>query len=86
MNVEIAFGSEFTWRHPVAVRIGYGMTEAVRSPAEAYEYLSFRWPSHEGVYFELAQRTCLAAKERRASAEEARERFISAAIEADVLA
>ena len=86
MNIRENVGLDSAWRQPVAVRIGYGMAESVRSPAEACEYLSYRWPNSEGVYLELARRKCLAAKERRASAEEARELFISAAIEADVLA
>ena len=74
------------WANPVGIRIGYGSSELVRGPEQALEYLTRRWPVTEGPYYDLAKLKCAAAAERRASAEEAREIFISAAIEAYVFA
>lgn len=74
------------WSIPVAIRIGYGASELVRGPAQACDYLARRWPFVDGIYHELAERKCRAAMERKASNEEARDVFISAAIEAYVLA
>ena len=73
------------WRKPVMVRIGYGPTETIRGPSEAFEYLNSRWPIVEGIYHDLAEQKCRAAMERKAFAEEARDIFVSAAIEARVL-
>ncbi|CAD7044483.1 hypothetical protein REJC140_03825 [Pseudorhizobium endolithicum] len=86
MTINTKVGREAVWRHPVVIRIGYGMREPVRGPAEAYHYLSYRWPSGEYVHLELARQKCQAATERGASSEEARELFITAAMEAEVLA
>jgi hypothetical protein len=74
-----------TWSHPVIVRIGYGNPEAIRGPAEAVDCLEHRWPHNSGIYFDLAHRRCSAASSLTTSAEEARELFMSAAIEACVL-
>lgn len=74
------------WRAPVTVRIGYGTAELVRGPAEACDYLARRWPMLEGFYHDLAERKCRVAADRRAAVEESRNLFISAAIEASVLA
>lgn len=74
------------WMRPVGVRIGYGSSELVCGPEQALDYLTRRWPVAEGAYYELARLKCAAAAERHASAEEAREVFISAAIEAYVFA
>ncbi|WP_041364057.1 DUF982 domain-containing protein [Neorhizobium galegae] len=74
------------WSQPVAVRIGYGSSELIRGPAEAAHYLQHRWPADTGLYFEMAVRRCGTAINLATSAEEAREIFISAAIEAYVLA
>ncbi|AXV17845.1 DUF982 domain-containing protein (plasmid) [Neorhizobium sp. SOG26] len=74
------------WRYPVTIRIGYGLPEAIRGPLEAIECLEHRWPQNAGLYFELALRRCETAARRASSNEEAREMFMSAAIEAYVLA
>ncbi|CAD7034765.1 hypothetical protein REJC140_03358 [Pseudorhizobium endolithicum] len=75
-----------SWASPVGIRIGYGSSELIRGPEQALEYLTGRWPVTNGRYYDLAKLKCAAALERRASAEEAREVFISAAIEAYVFA
>lgn len=74
------------WTNPVGVRIGYGSSELIRGPDQALDYLTHRWPVREGRYYELAMLRCAAAAERRGSAEEACEAFISAATEAYVIA
>ncbi len=75
------------WANPVGIRFGgYGSSELIRGPEQALEFLTGRWPVTEGSYYDLAKSKCAAAAQRRASAEEAREIFISAAIEADVFA
>ncbi|WP_142589510.1 DUF982 domain-containing protein [Pseudorhizobium halotolerans] len=73
------------WRVPVAIRIGYGPIELVQGPAEACRYLADRWPFLGGTYHDLAESGCRAAMSRRASVEEARSVFISAAQEACLL-
>lgn len=78
--------ARISWAKPVAIRIGYGSSELVRGPEEACDYLTRRWPTSEGTYYGVALRKCTAAIDRRVPAEEARELFISAAIEAYVLA
>lgn len=74
------------WVAPIYVRIGYGSSEAVRGPAEAFHYLVQRWPIDRGPKYDMACIVVSNAVERRASAEAAREAFIAAAIEAHVLA
>jgi Protein of unknown function (DUF982) len=78
--------SQLLWNHPVIVRIGYGLAEAIRGPVEAIDCLQHRWPGSSGIYFEMALSRCGTASRRASSLEEARELFISAAIEAFVLA
>ena len=73
------------WSRPVLIRIGYGASEAVKGPLEAIGYLVQRWPE-AGVYRELATLKCTAAAKRHGSAEEAREVFVAAALEAYILA
>lgn len=86
MKMATAESQKMEWRVPVAIRIGYGGSELVRGPEQACDYLTNRWPFFEGVYHDLAERKCRAAMERRASSEEARDIFVSAAMEAYVLA
>ncbi|MGK6314307.1 DUF982 domain-containing protein [Neorhizobium sp. DT-125] len=74
-----------TWALPVVIRYGYGKPEEVHGPREAMECLD-AWPCEEGEYFVIARRTCIAAMRRRSALDEARETFVSAAIEADILA
>lgn len=77
--------SECLWNHPVTIRIGYGLAEPIRGPAEAVDCLEHRWPDRSGMYFEMALARCETASKRTSSIEEAREMFMSAAIEAFVL-
>jgi hypothetical protein len=86
MDSVISSYAKTRWANPVGVRIGYGSSELIRGPDQALDYLTHRWPVREGRYYELAKLRCAAAAERRGSAEEAREVFISAAIEAYVFA
>lgn len=74
------------WVAPVYVRIGYGASESVKGPDEAFHYLMQRWPIDRGTKYDMACIVVANAVEKRASAEEAREAFIAAAIEARVLA
>ncbi|AXV16489.1 DUF982 domain-containing protein [Neorhizobium sp. SOG26] len=78
--------AERHWKYPVTIRIGYGLPEPIPGPVEAIECLEHRWPHNSGLYFELALLRCEAAARRASSIEEAREMFMSAAIEAYVLA
>ncbi|EUB97174.1 protein of unknown function DUF982 [Rhizobium sp. CF080] len=75
-----------SWRAPVLIRIGFGSSEAVRSPSEALDYLVERWPREVGDHHKIALHKCLVATTGAIPVEVAREAFISAAIEAYVLA
>jgi hypothetical protein len=75
-----------TWTSPIAVRIGKRSSELVHGPNEAIEFLEHRWPAHEGVQFEVARRRCIEATNHLGHPEAAREAFIAAAKEAEVLA
>lgn len=75
-----------TWRAPVRIRAGAGLAESVRGPEEALHCLTYRWPAAEGSCFDTARRKCVLALQKRAACEEARDVFISAAIEARMLA
>ncbi|HEV7249513.1 MAG TPA: DUF982 domain-containing protein [Shinella sp.] len=73
------------WLSPVFVRIGYGAAEAVRTPNDAMGYLHFRWPAHRGRAFDNARTLCAGAVEQNHACEGAREAFIRACIEAQIL-
>lgn len=74
------------WQTPVYVRIGYGSSESLHGPNEALVYLANRWPAKRGPYYENAKFACVIAVEQNGSSEIAREAFIAAAIEANILA
>jgi hypothetical protein len=74
------------WRAPVRVRIGHGASERVEGPSDAIYYLQHRWPTGQGRYFRQAMSDCKRATEGTIPAEVAKESFISAALEASVLA
>ena len=74
------------WRAPVLVRIGHGSSEAVGSASDAMHYLQHRWPAERGSHYLQATKLCKEAAQGLVPAEVARESFISAAIEAYVLA
>ena len=77
---------EREWGIPVMVRIGFGASEIVRGPSDAFFYLTQRWPIERGSHFENAKGKCVAALNWQISSEVAREEFIAAAIESYVLA
>ncbi|XAZ24033.1 DUF982 domain-containing protein [Sinorhizobium sp. B11] len=74
------------WDIPVYVRIGRGMTETIDGPQEALNYLSNRWPAERGPHYERARSACDLAITRFGSLGEAREAFVAAAIEVNILA
>lgn len=78
-------GREARWLAPVWVRVGNGIPEVVRGPKDALEQLLFRWPSHQGRNYQTAKSKCMAALSKAGSPDEAREEFIRASIEADML-
>jgi hypothetical protein len=73
------------WLAPVWVRVGSGFSEPVRSPAEALEKLTHRWPGRRGRHYLGAKTCCAAALTQQMSAELAREAFIQASIESEML-
>ncbi len=84
MAVDIFASAPF--RVPVLVRIGHGSSELVESASDAMFYLQRRWPLERGEHYSRAVRDCKKAAEGLVPAEVARESFISASIEAYVLA
>jgi hypothetical protein len=68
------------------VRIGYGSSEAVADPSQALDYMRYRWPLERGSHYITALSCCRDAAEGQVPSEVAKEAFISAAIEAAVLA
>lgn len=75
-----------TWPAPIAVRIGKDQAEFIHGPAEAMDYLEHRWPHVSGPHHEAARRRCVEAMNHLEHPEAARDAFIAAAAEADVLA
>lgn len=73
------------WMEPVRVQVGYGFPETIRGPREALEYLNWRWPVREGVYYMKALRECTASLARQIPTEKVRETFVLASIEAKML-
>jgi hypothetical protein len=86
IKMDVADLSCMEWSKPVYVRIGYGSSEPISGPSQALYYLEQRWPSDEGPYHSLVVTKCTACLHRHVPAEEVRDLFISAAIEAYVLA
>ena len=77
---------EVRWREPVWVKVGYGVPEAVRGPNQALGYLTFRWPDVRGQTFEIAAQRCKSALRKEVECDVAREAFIHAAEEAQMMA
>lgn len=75
-----------SWRHHVVLQWGDGRVERISGPSAALRAMEVKWPPHRGLHFVTAKAACIGALNRKCSAELAREAFIAAAIEADVLA
>jgi len=84
MAIDILASAPF--RAPVLVRIGHGSSEAVESASDALDYLQHRWPDNRGDHYRRAMKLCKEAAQGLVPSEVAKEAFISAAIEAYVLA
>lgn len=84
MNMMIRTG-DVRWSSPIRVRIGYGFPETIRGPREALSYLNFRWPPVDGDYCRSAKAICAEALEFRVSPDVARDAFLNACIEAEML-
>ena len=74
------------WCAPVLIRIGYGSSEVVDGPKKALHFMNHRWPLERGDHYTAAVSRCKDAVDGLGSAEVARESFVSAALEAAVLA
>ncbi len=84
MAIDIIGSAPF--RAPVLVRIGHGSSERVESASDAMHYLKHRWPTDQGRHYMRALADCRQAADGVLPAEVAKESFISAAIEAYILA
>lgn len=73
------------WLTPVWIRTNNSSAEAVRGPAEALEKLMFRWPANRGRHYRSAKTSCMAALKQQLSNDLAREAFIRASLEAQLL-
>jgi hypothetical protein len=82
---DIEFDDQIKWSEPVRVRVGYGFPETIRGPREALDYLNWRWPVREGVYYMKALRECTASLRRQIPLDTVRETFVLASIEAKML-
>ncbi|AYD00853.1 DUF982 domain-containing protein [Neorhizobium sp. NCHU2750] len=76
---------QIIWSEPVRVRVGYGHPETIRGPQEALDYLNWRWPVREGVYYVKALKDCAASLQRKMPLDAVRETFVLASIEAKML-
>jgi hypothetical protein len=73
------------WSYPVQVTMRGGSPEYVENSGQALDCLLNRWPAHAGMYFEMAKAKCDSAISRSINGEDARDSFISAAIDAHIL-
>lgn len=76
---------QILWSEPVRVKVGYGFPETIRGPREAIEYLNWRWPVRDGVYYMKALKECAASLQRQIPLDEVRKTFVLASIEAEML-
>ena len=67
------------------VRIGRGHSDTIRSSGDAFEALNNRWPGQHGPSYAKAKQLCSMAIGGMSSEDSAREAFIEAAIEANLL-
>jgi len=86
MTNEARMHSIIYWSAPIRVRVGNGFSETIFGPAAAVDYLKHRWPANHGTHYLTAMRACSEALYRRESPDFARELFVAAAIEGDMLA
>lgn len=73
------------WKIPVRVQVGKHAPLAIRTPAEALSLLLNRWPTAGGKYHQEARHMCSMALRRTIPSEVARETFVSATLEAEIL-
>lgn len=73
------------WADPVVLRLGAFCLERVDNPAEALIFLHHRWPSMRGAQAEQAAKLCSQVLRRRVKPDLAREAFVAAADEAEIL-
>ncbi|MGN7295404.1 DUF982 domain-containing protein [Rhizobium sp. SAFR-030] len=76
---------EDRWLAPVWVRHGEEPPEAITSPKQALERLSCNWPMKRGRHYLGAKASCTAVMKKRLASDLAREAFIRASIEAQIL-
>ena len=86
MRSEARTPSLIHWSAPVHVRVGHGSSESIFGPEAAVEYLRYRWPARSNQHYLNAMRACTAAIDRSESPDFARDAFIAACIEANMLA
>ena len=86
MRSEARTPSLIHWSAPVHVRVGHGSSESIFGPEAAVEYLKYRWPARSNQHYLNAMRACTAATDRSESPDFARDAFIAACIEANMLA
>lgn len=73
-----------SWGNPIEVKTPHSGTQTVHGPYSALAILTNEWPDARGPAYVEARRFCRAALDGRKSAEEARERFVLAAGEANL--
>jgi hypothetical protein len=73
------------WHAPVWVRAENAGADPVRTPGEALEKLDHRWPPHGGRHYRSARACCLAALRKQMEPDLAREAFVWASAEAQIL-
>ncbi|WP_370649410.1 DUF982 domain-containing protein [Neorhizobium galegae] len=71
---------------PCKSRWGTARRNTSRNSTQVLDCLLNRWPTGSGMYFEAARTKCDGAIRRIIAGEDARDGFISAAIDAHVLA
>ena len=72
------------WSAPVRLNFGTRGNRSVMNVFEALICLDEMWPNRSGPQYIRAKVACKAALEGRLTAEEAREEFVAAAVEAKV--
>lgn len=86
MKSEARTSAPVYWSAPVHVTIGNGRGETIFGPEAAVEYLRSGWPMQNSLRYSNALRACTAATNRREPPDFARDIFIAACVEADLLA